>query len=65
MDSWLSERPIKKFTPHLIAVVSRRSRSKSIYDAISNCSCMRNIQGAFTVDLLCDYVQVWEKRSMA
>jgi len=60
-DSWLLEGPIKKFAPHLFAAVSRRRRGKSVLDAITNRSWVRDIQGALTIEVLCDYVIVWEK----
>jgi hypothetical protein len=60
-NSWLPNGPISRFTPHLFAAIGRRRRQKSVRDAISNQSWVHDIQGATTIEVLCDYAVVWEK----
>jgi hypothetical protein len=61
IDSWLPEGPISAFVPHLFGVVPRRRRNRFVRDALANRSWVRDISGAPTAPVLCDYVQLWEK----
>lgn len=49
------------FAPHLFDVVPRRRQGISVRDTINNRSWVRDIQGTLTSEVLCDYVNVWEK----
>jgi hypothetical protein len=60
-DSWLPEGAICRFVPHLFNAVAKRQRHKTVREAITNRSWVRDIRGARTAHVLCDYVLVWEK----
>jgi hypothetical protein len=61
IDSWLPDGPISAFAPHLLGAVPRRRHNQSIRDALANRSWVRDISGAPTMPVLCDYVLLWEK----
>ena len=60
-DSWLPDQPICHLAPHLFAAIGRRRRHKTVREALTNRSWVRDIQGAPTAEVLCDYAVVWEK----
>jgi hypothetical protein len=60
-DSWLPDGPICRFALHQFNAIGKRRRQKSVCDAITNRSWIRDIQGALTTHVLCDYVLVWVK----
>jgi hypothetical protein len=60
-DSWLPDGPISSFAPSLFQVVGRRRRNHMINEAPANRSWVRDISGAPTAPVLCDYVLLWEK----
>lgn len=60
-DAWLPDGPICRFAPHLFNAIGKRRRNKTIRDAITNGSWIRDIQGAPVAHVLCDYVVVWAK----
>jgi hypothetical protein len=45
----------------LFGAIATRRRGKSVRDAVSGRSWVRDIQGAPTARVLCDYVLVWAK----
>jgi hypothetical protein len=60
-DSWLPNGPICRFVPHLFNAVAKRKRDKSVWEALTNRSWVRDIRGAPVAHVLCDYVVVWDK----
>jgi hypothetical protein len=60
-NSWLPEGTLMRLAPHLFAVVPKRRHVKSISEAIANRSWVRDVQGVPAIEVLCDYVYVWEK----
>jgi hypothetical protein len=60
-DSWLPDGPLCRFAPHLFGAIGRRRRGKTVCEAITGRSWIRDIQGAPTAHVLCDYVHVWAK----
>lgn len=59
-DSWLPAGPIRRFAPALFAAVLRRAHRRSVSDALANRRWVRDIAGALTANVLCDYVTLWE-----
>jgi hypothetical protein len=57
-DPWLPDGPICHFTPHLSNAIPKHHRGKSVRDAITNRSWVRDIHGAPVAHVLCDYVLV-------
>jgi hypothetical protein len=60
-DPWLPDGPICRFAPHLFNAIPKRRRGKSVRDAITNRSWVRDIRGALVAHVFCDYVLVWHK----
>ena len=60
-DSWLPDEPICRLAQHLLAAIGRHRRHKTVREALTNRSWVRDIQGAPTVVVLYDYVVIWEK----
>lgn len=60
MNSWLPQGPIKSFAPHLYRAVNWQRRGTIVKEALLNRRWVRDITGAHTIPVLCDYVQLWE-----
>ena len=60
-DSWLPDGAICTFAPNLVRAVGCRRRNRTIRDAMLNHQWARDITGAPTGPVLCEYVQLWEK----
>jgi len=61
MDSWLPDDPISLFALSLFQAVGKRRRNCTVKQALAHQSWVRDISGAPTAPLLCDYVLLWEK----
>jgi hypothetical protein len=59
-DSWLPQGAIAIFAPNLFKAVRRRALSRSVKDAIYQCRWVRDLSGALTAPVLCEYVILWE-----
>jgi hypothetical protein len=61
-DRWLNETSITDLAPHLIQNIARRVVNKrTVAKALNNHKCVADIQGALTIPVLIEYVQVWTK----
>ena len=49
-----------RFAPHLFAAVSRVGRKRTLREALASDRWARDIVGALTVQVLCQYLKVWE-----
>ena len=60
MDSWLPDGAICNFAPNLFQAVGCRRRKCTVKEAVTNHQWARDITGAPTVVVLCQYVRVWD-----
>lgn len=61
-DSWLPDGPISAFAPGLFQAIGKRRRNRTVNEALlDGRSWVRDISGAPTAPVLCDYVLLWEK----
>ena len=58
-DNWAYVGPLYLFTPNLFAAISRADRKRSIKDDIFQHRWARDIVDALTMQVLCQYLQVW------
>jgi hypothetical protein len=58
-DRWLPAGAIPSFTPNLFRAVGRRRLGRSVRDALADRRWVRDITGARTVPVLCEYVRLW------
>lgn len=59
-DSWSSLGPLCRFAPHLFAATSRPGRRRTLKDATHHNRWARDIVGALTTQVLCQFLRVWE-----
>lgn len=60
-DAWLPSGTISSFAPSLFRAVGRRCRGCTVKDALFQRQWVRDISGALTIQVLCDYVNLLEK----
>ena len=59
-DSWLSNGAIYNFASILFQAVGCRRIKRTVKEALTNHQWARDITGAPTVVVLCEYVHVWD-----
>jgi hypothetical protein len=60
-DRWIHGRNVMDIAPRLLLVVPRRiQNSRTVHTALANRSWLNDIQGALTVDVLVDYLDLWD-----
>lgn len=59
-DNWATVGPLCKFAPELFACISRTRKKRVLRDALQQHQWARDIVGALTTQVLCQYLQVWE-----
>lgn len=59
-DCWASVGPLCKFAPAVFAATSRAGKKRSLRDALPDHRWARDITGALTTQVICEYLQVWE-----
>ena len=59
-DSWLPDGAICSFAPNLFMAVGCRRRKRTVREALTNHQWARDISGATTAAVLCEYVRVWD-----
>lgn len=60
-NSWLPEGPICSFAPSLFSAIDHCRRHRTVKEAMLQQTWVRDIVGAPTAAVLCDYVVLWEK----
>lgn len=60
MDSWFHQGPIKSFVLHLYQAINRNRHGTTVKEALLNCRWVRDITGAHSALVLCEYVLLWE-----
>jgi len=59
-DNWAAVGPLHQFALALYAAVSRSGKKRLLRDALHNNRWARDITGAPTAQVLCDYLRIWE-----
>ena len=59
-NSWLQTGPLCNFAPNLFQAIGQRSRCRSVRDALTDRQWTRDITGALTVNVLLEFLQVWD-----
>jgi hypothetical protein len=60
-DSWLLDSAICSFSPNLFRAIGSRQRNCTVREVLLNHQWARDIMGAPTAQVLCEYVHLWEK----
>lgn len=60
-DSWLPDGAICTFAPNLFKAIGRRRRGRTVMEALAQHKWARDITGAPTALVLCEYVDLWDK----
>lgn len=60
MDNWAIVGPLCHFAPALFATISCSGRRRSVKDALHGNRWVRDIAGALTTQVLCEYLALWE-----
>lgn len=58
-DSWAPVGPLRRFTPQLFATISRVGKKRTVREGVLQHRWARDIVGAPTVQVLCQYLRVW------
>jgi len=59
-DRWLADQSLEILFPRLFNAVTARGRKRKVFAALKNRSWILDIKGALTVEVLVEYVQLWE-----
>jgi len=59
-DGWLLDQSLKQTLPHLYSAVAVRARKRTVFDAITDGRWISDIRGALSVQVLIEYVHLWE-----
>jgi hypothetical protein len=59
-DNWVHGLNLARLVPHLYGAVSKRAKKISVFDAVTNMRWVSNIRGALKVNVLAEYLGVWD-----
>lgn len=59
-DNWIDGQSLCQLAPHLVQMVSSRARMRNVHDALISRSWVHDIRGAITVNVLSDFLKVWD-----
>jgi hypothetical protein len=60
-DRWIQGRNVKDLAPRLLAAVPQRiQNSRIVHTALANRSWLNDIKGALTVEVLADFLDLWD-----
>jgi hypothetical protein len=59
-NRWLGGQSIEQPFPNLFGAVAARARKRKVHDALNNRKWVSNIRGAHTVNVLTEYIHLWE-----
>ena len=57
---WIDGQSLSQLAPHLVKLVSSRAKNRSVYDALTLRNWVNDIRGAITVNVLSDFLKVWD-----
>jgi len=56
----LADQSLKQLLPHLFSAVAARGRKRTVCASLENRKLVANIKGALTVEVLREYLQLWD-----
>jgi hypothetical protein len=59
-DRWLLGQSLEQTLPHLFSSVAARARKKTVHASLSDGSWIAGIRGALTLQVLLEYLHLWE-----
>jgi hypothetical protein len=59
-DRWLGGQSLQQSFPNLFGAVAARARKRKVFDALNNRKWISDIRGALTVQVLTEYIHLWE-----
>ncbi|GJM95706.1 hypothetical protein PR202_ga12483 [Eleusine coracana subsp. coracana] len=60
-DRWLQGQTISEIAPHLVGTVPKNAiQNKTVAQALENRTWVRDIKGALSVQIIVEYLQVWD-----
>jgi hypothetical protein len=59
-DRWMSGQSLEHTLAHLFGIVTARGRGRTVADAIDNRRWVLDLKGALTVDVILEYLQLWD-----
>jgi len=59
-DVWLPNGSLASLAPCLVKAISRAGNMHTVAETLNNRAWVRDIVGALTTQVLCDYIRVWE-----
>ena len=59
-DRWLGDQSLQKSFPNLFRAVAARARKRKVFQALNNRTWVSDIRGALTVQVLIEYINLWE-----
>ena len=59
-DRWLHGQRLDQLVPHLFAAIAPRARKRSVFDALTDARWITDIKGALTLEVLAEYLELWE-----
>ena len=62
-DRWLLGKRLDQTFPHLFGAVAARAKKRTVHDALVENRWIFDIRGALTINVLIEYLRLWEKLS--
>lgn len=59
-DRWLQGQSLDKLMPHLFGTVNSRAKKRTVHEAITGRKWISDIRGALTVEVLTEYLGLWD-----
>ena len=59
-DRWLHGQRLDQLVPHLFATIAPRAQKRSVFDALTDARWITDIKGALTLEVLAEYLELWE-----
>lgn len=62
-DRWLHGQSLDKLVPHLFGTTSNRAKKRTVHEALTNLRWVSDIRGALSVEVLAEYLGLWDLMS--
>jgi hypothetical protein len=59
-NNWVQGWSLQKLVPHLFGAIPITTKKRTVLDVVSDMRWVSDIKGAFTVDVLAEYLGVWD-----
>ena len=60
IDRWMHGQSLVRIVPHFFGTISNRARKRSVHEAMTEMRWISDIRGALTVDVLAEYLVLWD-----